>query len=44
MNTPRMGDLGEHQTEIEFEPLTAPSVPEPAPITTPIPEPAAVPA
>jgi hypothetical protein len=29
------GDIGEDQTEYEFEPLTAPSVPETAPVTVP---------
>jgi hypothetical protein len=27
-----MGDIGEDQREYEVEPLTAPSVPEPAPV------------
>lgn len=31
-----MGDIGEPKREVEFEPLTAPSVPEP--IRTPEPE------
>ena len=39
---PRMGDIGEDQREYEFEPLTAPSVPEPAPVE--VPEREAVPA
>jgi hypothetical protein len=28
-HTIRCGDIGEGQREVEFEPLTAPSVPEP---------------
>lgn len=41
-----MGNIGEEQTEYEFEPLTAPSVPEPAPVEQPVPqrEPEKVPA
>lgn len=33
----RCGDIGEDQREYEFEPLTAPSIPEPqtAPVTVP---------
>lgn len=34
-----MGDIGDDQKEIELEPLTAPSVPEPIP-ATPAPAPA----
>ena len=34
-----MGDIGTNPREVEFEPLTAPSVPEP--IRTPAPEPVA---
>lgn len=36
-----MGNIGEPVREVEFEPLTAPSVPEPvtAPETTPVEEP-----
>lgn len=33
-----MGNIGEPQREIEFEPLTAPSVPEPVRTPTPAPE------
>lgn len=40
---PRMGDIGADPEEIEFEPLTAPSVPEPAPAPV-APEPEKVPA
>ena len=42
--TPRMGDIGADPHEIEFEPLTAPSVPEPvtAPTTAPEEVPAGV--
>lgn len=29
------GDIGEDQTEYEFEPLTAPSVPETVPVSVP---------
>lgn len=36
-----MGDIGDNPREYEFEPLTAPAVPEP--ITTPAPSPAPVP-
>lgn len=36
------GNIGEEQEEIEFEPLTAPSVPEP--VRTPVREPEKVPA
>lgn len=36
------GDIGEDQTEYEFEPLTAPSVPEP--VHVPVPDREAVPA
>lgn len=38
-HTPRMGDIGEGQREWEFEPLTAPSVPEPVHVPTPVTEP-----
>lgn len=41
------GDIGDDQREVEFEPLTAPSVPEPirTPTPTPVPvEPEKVPA
>lgn len=34
-----MGDIGEDQKEIEFEPLTSPSVPEPVTAPTPVPVP-----
>lgn len=37
-----MGHIGDHPTEIEFEPLTVPSVPEP--VHAPAQEPEAVPA
>lgn len=41
MFTIRNGDIGEGQREVEFEPLTAPSVPEPvhapAPSREPVP-------
>ena len=40
--TPRMGDIGDNPREIEYEPLTAPSVPEP--ITAPVTAPEEVPA
>lgn len=30
-----LGDIGEDQTEYEFEPLTAPSIPETVPVTVP---------
>ena len=36
------GDIGEDQKEYEFEPLTAPSVPEP--VHVPVPDREAVPA
>lgn len=39
---PRMGDIGEDQKEYEFEPLTAPSVPEP--VSVPVPDRELVPA
>lgn len=43
--TARMGDIGDNPHEVEFEPLTAPSVPEPAPSPQPTtPEPEKVPA
>jgi hypothetical protein len=37
LHTITLGDIGEDQREYEFEPLTAPSVPEttPAPVTVP---------
>jgi hypothetical protein len=38
-----MGDIGDDPHEVEFEPLTAPSVPEPAPAPV-APEPEKVPA
>ena len=31
-----LGDIGEDQREYEFEPLTAPSVPEPAETPAPV--------
>jgi hypothetical protein len=31
MNDPTLGYIGEDPEEVEFEPLTAPSVPEPEP-------------
>jgi len=31
MKTIRLGDIGEDPEPVEFEPLTAPSVPEPVP-------------
>jgi hypothetical protein len=40
----RMGDIGEDQREYEFEPLTAPSVPEPEHAPAPQREPEKVPA
>jgi hypothetical protein len=40
--TPKAGNIGEDQEEYEFEPLTAPSVPEP--VYTPTKEPEKVPA
>lgn len=33
----RAGDIGDNPREVEYEPLTAPAVPEP--IKTPVPEP-----
>jgi hypothetical protein len=39
-----MGDIGEGQREYEFEPLTAPSVPEPQVVPTEAPDREAVPA
>jgi hypothetical protein len=39
-----MGDLGEDQREYEFEPLAAPSVPEPVAVPQPQREPEKVPA
>lgn len=39
-----MGDIGEDQREYEFEPLTAPAVPEPAVEPVTVPEPEMVPA
>jgi hypothetical protein len=44
--TPRAGDIGEDQEEYEFEPLTAPGVPEPTytPVEEPAREPEKVPA
>ena len=42
--TPRMGDLGGDEREYEFEPLTAPSIPEPTPAPVPEREPEGVPA
>lgn len=33
-----MGDIGEETHEVEYEPLTAPSIPEPAPVVVPEPE------
>lgn len=33
------GNIGDDPREVEFEPLTAPSVPEPAPAETPAPQP-----
>lgn len=40
-----MGNIGEPSRHIEFEPLTAPSVPEPVPTPAPVPaEPEKVPA
>ena len=41
---PRCGDIGEDQREYEFEPLTAPSVPEPIPTPVEAPEKEPVPA
>ena len=35
--TPRMGDIGADPHEIEFEPLTAPSVPEPVAVPEEVP-------
>ena len=43
-STPRMGDLGGDEREYEFEPLTAPSIPEPTPAPAPEREPEGVPA
>lgn len=40
MNGFRCGDLGDDQREYEFEPLTAPSVPEPVVVPMPTPAPA----
>jgi hypothetical protein len=34
-HTINLGDIGEDQREYEFEPLTAPSVPEPVHVPTP---------
>lgn len=44
--TPNLGDIGEEQEEWEFEPLTAPGVPEPeyTPAEEPVREPEKVPA
>lgn len=40
-----MGDIGEETHEVEYEPLTAPSIPEPAPAPAPVePAPEEVPA
>lgn len=39
-----MGDIGDGQREVEYEPLTAPAVPEPAPVPVPVEEPVLVPA
>lgn len=36
----RCGDIGDDPKEVEFEPLTAPSVPEPVRTPTPAPAPA----
>lgn len=42
--TPRAGDIGEDQEEWEFEPLTAPGVPEPQHQPVEVPEREKVPA
>jgi hypothetical protein len=39
-----MGDIGVPQREIEYEPLTAPSVPEPVRTPDPVREPEKIPA
>ena len=41
---PRLGDIGDDQEEREYEPLTAPAVPEPIRTPTPAPQPEKVPA
>lgn len=33
-----MGDIGDDQTEVEFEPFTTPAVPERVPVAVPDPE------